>query len=212
MREATGPAHARWLALPPDAPRGEFFAVARAAVAEHYLAEPGNPYRESGSTSGAERWTRRKRIVDAVHASGDFMDVGCANGLLLESLIAWAHERGFTLRPHGIDFVPELVALAQQRHPAHRDSFAVANAFDWSPARRYDFVRTNLEYVPPRDRVELVRRQRRAVARGGRLIVCHYRNAGEGRGDPARVLAAAGHAVAGAADEDGIEVAWCDVA
>jgi SAM-dependent methyltransferase len=211
VRDAIGPARARWFALSPDAPRDEFFATLRAAVTEHYLAEPGNPYRESGSTSGAERWARRKRIADAVNASGDFIDVGCANGFLLECLLGWARERGFTLRPHGIDFVPELIQLAQRRHPAHRASFAVANGYDWQPPRTYDFVRTNLEYVPQRDRVELVRRQHRAVARGGRLIVCHYGNAGEAPEEPARVLVAAGYAVAGALNEDGIEVAWCDV-
>jgi SAM-dependent methyltransferase len=194
-----------------DLPREAFFAASRAAITAHYLAEPDNPYRQSGRSSGAARWEETRRcIADAVHSSGDFMDVGCANGLLLESLLGWARERGFALRPHGIDFVPELVELARRRFPAHRDSFAVDNAFFWRPSRRYDFVRTNLEYVPRADRVELVRRNLDAVAPGGRLIVCHYRNAGEPPGDPRGVAAAAGFAVSGAAEAPGVELVWID--
>jgi 2-polyprenyl-3-methyl-5-hydroxy-6-metoxy-1,4-benzoquinol methylase len=196
----------------PELPREQFFALAQRAIREHYLAEPGNPYRESGRTSGAVRWQETRRcIADAVHKSGDFLDVGCANGLLLESLIAWVGERGLTLRPHGIDFVPELVELARQRHPAHAGSFAVANAFDWRPSRSYDFVRTNLEYVPRADRVELVRRQHAFVSPGGRLIVCHYRNAGDELLDPSAVLAAAGFAAAGRREAPGVGMAWVDV-
>jgi SAM-dependent methyltransferase len=126
---------ARLRALYAAAPRDEYFAAAREAIRDYYLAEPSNPYRQSGRSSGAERWLQTRRcIARAVHRGGDFLDVGCANGLLLESLIQWTGERGFTIRPHGIDFVPELVALARQRLAPHRGSFAVANAFCRSPA------------------------------------------------------------------------------
>jgi 2-polyprenyl-3-methyl-5-hydroxy-6-metoxy-1,4-benzoquinol methylase len=195
-----------------DGARDRFFATARAAIAANYLAEPDNPYRQSGRTSGAARWEQTRRCLAlALHKSGDFMDVGCANGLLLETLIGWARERGFALRPHGIDFVPELVELARRRHPEQRASFAVANAFDWQPARTYDFVRTNLEYVPRADRAEFVRRQHAAVAPGGRLIVCHYRNSGDPPGDPRAVAIDAGFCVSGTTEAPGVEVAWVDV-
>ena len=152
------------------AAREEFFRELREATAAYYLSEPGNPYRESGRGKGAARWEETRRcIADAVHRSGDFMDVGCANGLLLETLGGWCAERGFALRPHGIDFVPELVALARARHPAHAEQFEVANAWDWRPRRRYDFVRISLEIVPPCDRAEWVRRAaaRRSRPAGG---------------------------------------------
>jgi 2-polyprenyl-3-methyl-5-hydroxy-6-metoxy-1,4-benzoquinol methylase len=195
-----------------DLARDEFFDALRTAISASYLADPLDPYRGSGRSSGPARWEETRRcLVRALHKSGDFMDVGCANGLLLETLIVWARERGFALRPHGIDFVPELVELARQRHPGHRAAFAVANAFDWVPERRYDFVRTNLEYVPRADRTELVRRQHAAVAPGGRLIVCHYRNAGDEPVHPGEVAARAGFAVAGATEAPGVEVVWIDV-
>jgi 2-polyprenyl-3-methyl-5-hydroxy-6-metoxy-1,4-benzoquinol methylase len=62
-------------------------------------------------------------LVKAIHRSGDFMDVGCANGLLLLTMILWAREEGFAIRPHGIDLVPELVEIARRRFPECRDCF-----------------------------------------------------------------------------------------
>jgi SAM-dependent methyltransferase len=208
----SGSARERFFALPADAPREEYFAALRAATAEHYLAEPGNPYRESGRSSGAARWEETRRCIsDAVDRDGDFMDVGCANGLLLETLIGWCREKGVEIAPYGVDFVPELVSLAQARHPAHRDSFEVANAWHWRPGRRYDFVRLGVDVVRAEDRAELVRRVfERAVAPGGRLIVCHYRNEGEAPFIVSEWLSSLGERVVGARRAPGVEIAWLD--
>lgn len=194
-----------------NAPRDVYFAAARAAIRDYYLAEPSNPYRQSGRSSGAERWLETRRcIAQAVHRDGDFLDVGCANGLLLESLIQWTGERGIVIRPHGIDFVPELVALARQRLAPHCGSFAVANAFYWQPDRQFDFVRTNLEYVQPHDWPEFLQRQYSAVANGGRLIVCHYRNADDEPIEVGALLHRLGYAVAGQAEVAGTSAVWCE--
>jgi 2-polyprenyl-3-methyl-5-hydroxy-6-metoxy-1,4-benzoquinol methylase len=201
----------RWLALSPKAPRDEYFQLTCDAVAEYYLADPDNPYRQSGRSSGAQRWEETRRcLVQAIHRNGDFMDIGCANGLLLETLISWAGETGLTLTPHGLDFVPELIDLAKRRFPQNRDNFIVANAFYWEPDRQYDYVRTNLEYVPRTDWVEFVRRQYRAVASGGRLIVCHYRNPEEPYVALTPILEAADFSVAGGVDAPGVAIVWSD--
>ena len=153
----------RWRRLPAETPREEYFDVLRNAVAEYYLADPSNPYQQSGRSTGAERWEETRRcLVKAIHRSGDFMDVGCANGLLLETLIGWARDEGFAIRPHGVDFVPGLVELARRRFPQDRESFQVSNAFYWSPSRQYDFVQTNLEYVPQSDWLAFVHHQYRS--------------------------------------------------
>jgi len=39
----------------------------------------------------------------AVDRHGDFLDAGCANGLLLETLVAWYAEKEIAIRPHGVD-------------------------------------------------------------------------------------------------------------
>jgi len=89
------------------------------------------------------------------------------------------------------------VELARNKFPDHRESFIFANAFYWAPARQYDFVRTNLEYVPQPDWIEFIHRQYAAVAPGGRLIVCYYRDAGKPHVDPGNIVEQAGYAVVG---------------
>lgn len=73
---------------------------------------------EGGSGFGREpeQWrARRSMVVEALHKDGTFLDVGCANGLLMESVRRWAAERGRVVEPHGVDFAPRLVALARRR-------------------------------------------------------------------------------------------------
>ena len=205
------PARRRFKSLSPDASRDEWFASLHDTLAELYLSEPGNVYLQNGRSSGAERWRETRRcIADAVHRDGDFLDVGCANGLLLESLIRWCGERGITLRPHGIDFIAVLIDLARERHPEHAASFEVANMWYWRPTRRYDFVRTNLEYVREPDWPEFVARHLPALAPGGRLIVCHYHSDRAPGRDAAALLASLGYEVVGCSSAPGVALAWID--
>lgn len=51
-------------------------------------------------------------IVEAIDRSGAFLDVGCANGLLMESVAPWSR---FAIEPYGVDFAPGLVELARSR-------------------------------------------------------------------------------------------------
>ena len=136
-----------------SAARKAYFKEGERITREYYLADPSNPYRQSGKTGGAEHWeVTRRCIAEAVNADGDYLDLGCANGLLLESLVGWCSERGYTITPHGVDFIPELVELARQRLPAYADNFHVANAYYWVPPRRYRFVQLLLgTTVPPAD-------------------------------------------------------------
>ena len=70
--------------------RDDFFAGNRRQLASLYLADPSNPYQQWGRSSGADRWEETRRcIADAVNRDGSFLDVGCANGLLLETLEQW---------------------------------------------------------------------------------------------------------------------------
>lgn len=190
--------------------RDEFFANSQRELAELYLADPSNPYQQSGRSSGAARWHEtRSFIADAVDRDGSFLDVGCANGLLLETLALWLTDQGLTIEPFGLDFIPELVDLARERIPHGR--FWVHNAWSWVPPRSFDYVRTNLEYVPVADRSEFVERQRGWVAGGGRLILCHYRDRGTEQIDAAEFLETHGYGVVGAAAADGVSVAWTDL-
>jgi len=135
-----------------------------------------DPIRQSGFGGGAERWrSERSPILEAVDSDGDFLDVGCANGYLLECLVEWARERGVALIPYGLDQGAQLISLARQRLHRFADHFFVGNAWDWEPPRRFRYVYTLCDCAPEGFREEYLRRlMRRAVAPGGRLIVGAY--------------------------------------
>jgi SAM-dependent methyltransferase len=139
---------------------------------EHYLASD-DPRRQSGFGGDEERWEAARRpIVEAIHRPGSFLDVGCANGYLLESLVRWSP---YPIEPYGLDFSARLVELARARLPQWADRLFVGDALAWEPPRRFDFVRTELMYAPQERRRELVGQLlARVVAPGGRLIVCGY--------------------------------------
>jgi hypothetical protein len=146
-----------------------------AIVVPAYLAGE-DPAAQSGSGSGVAGWAyRRGLIADALDRDGSFLDVGCASGYLVETLAGWCRERGHAIEPYGLDIAPELAELACRRLPHWADRIFVGNAIDWVPPRRFDFVRTGLEYVPPPRQRDLVERLLRDVAApGGRLIIGVY--------------------------------------
>ncbi len=121
-----------------------------------YLAG-ANARAQSGHSGDDVQWENARRLVlDAVDVDGSFLDVGCASGHLMECVQAWAAEDGIALEPWGLDISPELVALARQRLPQWEHRIFAGNALDWVPTVRFDFVRTNLDYVPERRQAELV--------------------------------------------------------
>ena len=196
------------------AARDAYFREGERITREYYLADPTNPYRQSGKTGGARHWEITRRcIAEAVNADGDYLDLGCANGLLLDSLVGWCANRGYAITPHGVDFILELVELAQQRLPEYAANFHVANAFTWQPPRRYRFVQLLLQTtVPPADQRDFVSRVlHEIVAAPGRLIVSVY-----GLGNSAtpqvavKILEGLGFEAVGATACVSASVAWID--
>ena len=93
-------------------------------------------------------------------------------------MVRWCAAKGIRIEPYGLDIVPELAALARSRLARWAERIFVGNALTWTPPLHFDFVRTNLVYVPPRRRRDLVERlMRDIVAEDGRLIVGVYGNA-----------------------------------
>lgn len=127
----------------------------------------------SGHSGTPEEWEQsRGLIMEAVERSGTFLDIGCANGLLMASVARWSKDRGLAIEPYGVEISPRLADLARTRYPQWRERIWAANADDWAPPQRFDMVRTGLDYVPPSDREAFVQHLfDRVVAPGGRLIV-----------------------------------------
>lgn len=123
----------------------------------------------SGHSGSPDEWEYSRGIVaEAIPASAaTFLDVGCANGLLMESVHRWTG-----LEPYGLEIAPELAELARRRYPQWASRIHLGNAIRWEPPRRFDVVRTSLEYVPPPRRKELVELLLAdAVAPHGRLVI-----------------------------------------
>jgi len=147
----------------------DFYERMRELEAKYLASE--EPWRQSGFSGPEERWVAlRKPVADCIDRSGSFLDIGCANGYLLECILRWTR---FAIDPYGIDLSARLVALAQRRLPAAH--FTVANAATYRPSRRFDFVRTELCYVPATDEAAYLRHLlTNVVAPTGTLLVCNY--------------------------------------
>ena len=137
------------------------------------------PWKQSGMLGPAERWfSLRKPVADCVDRSGSFLDIGCANGYLLECVMQWVGEKGLSIVPYGLDLSQRLVELAKERLPQYKDNFFVGNAFTWLPPRRFDFVRTELVYVPAEYEQQYIGFiLDNHLNQGGKLLVANY---GEG--------------------------------
>jgi hypothetical protein len=142
------------------------------ALARAYMRE-SDPRWQSGFDGDAALWREaRELILRAVPRDGSLLDVGCANGHLLECLARWASERGRRLSLYGLELNPGLAAAARDRLPAMSDRIFVGNVSDWQPPRRFTYVRTGLEYVPPGRESALVARLLGDVVEDeGRLII-----------------------------------------
>ena len=150
----------------------EWYARVEALVADAYLASD-DPRAQSGK-SGDEvdwRWSR-ELVLDACSGAAAVLDVGCANGYLMESLERWGRKRGMAISVFGLDISPRLAAVARARLPQWADRIAIGNVMTWSPPRRFDVVHTGLDYVPPARQRDLVERILRVfLVPAGRMVL-----------------------------------------
>lgn len=137
------------------------------------------PQEGSGFSGDAAAWRQgRHHITEGIGAGGSFLDVGCANGLLMESVTAWCAERGVRIEPYGIDIAGGLVELARRRLPQWAERIWKGNAIDWLPPAglRFDYVHVLIDCVPAARRADLVRHHLASTVRpgSGRLLVSDY--------------------------------------
>ncbi len=114
-------------------------------------------------------------MADCIEESGTFLDIGCANGYLLECLMKWVGERGLSIVPYGLDLSGKLVELAKKRLPDYKDILFVGNAWDWEIPMRFKYVRTELLYVPEHlQKVYVQRIIDEYLEDSGKLLVAGY--------------------------------------
>jgi hypothetical protein len=150
-----------------------------------YLASD-EPWKQSGFSGPEERWEKcRRPIAEVIKKSGTLLDIGCANGYLLECVMRWKQEDGINITPYGLDIGEKLVGLAKERLPEFAANMFAGNANDWCPPVRFDYVRTELVYVPEYSRRRYIERLRSDfLAADGALIICEYRSSKDNHNAP----------------------------
>jgi hypothetical protein len=138
-----------------------------------YLAA-NDPYAQAGHSGDENTWeASRGFIANALHRGGAFLDAGCANGILMESVHRWGKGKRLAVEPYGVDIVPEFVERARSRLPRWAERIHVGNIRSWRPTgMRFEFVMIRPEYAPAARRADLVRHVMDHVLRpDSRLIV-----------------------------------------
>ncbi len=160
-----------------------------------------DPILQSGFGGGPDRWrAERSPLLDGVNGDGELLDLGCANGFLLESVVEWARERGISLKPYGVDLNALLIQEAIRRFPGSEHHFWVANAWRWLPPRRFRWVYAIWDLVPIEMMPTLARQLlQNAVRDDGAVIFGAYgsKSADTPPVDIARALIAGGLPVSG---------------
>ncbi|HVB20705.1 MAG TPA: class I SAM-dependent methyltransferase [Ktedonobacteraceae bacterium] len=158
----------------------QWFDANKTLLETAYLAGQ-QPWQQSGvglhtQRTAADWETLRRPIADCVDRSGSFLDIGCANGYLLECLLLWVNECGLIIDPYGLDLSEKLVELAKKRLPHFAHHLYVGNAWTWIPPQTFDYVRTELVYVPPELHQQFVSLLlERYLNPRGRLLIAEYR-------------------------------------
>ena len=108
------------------------------------------------------------------------MDVGCANGHLIESLDTWMRHTGVSVEFYGLEMSEQLHRLALSRLPAFRARLFLGNALYWRPPFTFDYVYTMvLPDIPRELRKEfLTNLWESYVKPGGRLILGPWNDGG----------------------------------
>ena len=161
----------------PESELQPWFDEYRSLLENSYLPAQ-TPWQQSGKSGPFEEWVRlRIPICECIEASGTFLDIGCANGFLLDCLSAWTSQKGIALEPFGLDYSAKLADLARQRLKHFANHIYVGNAWHWQPPRKFDYVRTELCYVPMNlAKAYITRLLDEFLVDSGRLLVAQYRS------------------------------------
>ena len=115
-------------------------------------------------------------IVEAIYKNGTFLDVGCANGHLMEMVHKWTAAVGFELQVYGVDISEGLLELARSRLPQWHDRFFLGNSFYWKPEQKFDYIHIGgLGQVPEDDEhIFFEHLMENYLVDGGRMILGPY--------------------------------------
>jgi hypothetical protein len=156
----------------------EFYADNQRTLEPAYL-RGTTPRQASGFGGDAREWEQaRRHITEGIAGAGTFLDAGCANGLLMESVAAWCAERGLAIEALRCRHI----ACAGRTRPAPAApvgrSHLGRQRRNWRPpgGMRFDYVHILLDCVPRARRADLARHHLAHTVRPGtgRLLISDY--------------------------------------
>ena len=157
----------------------EYYERIRVLLEDAYVSadERGDVFGGSGSSGEMTNWEGKRRVIAlAFDRAGNWLDVGCANGLLMETLTAWVAESGHSVEPYGLEFSQRIAERARKRLPHWATRIWTGNVMKFEPPIRFDYATVLTDVVPIQSRGALLRRIARLYLKpGGRLILSCYR-------------------------------------
>lgn len=188
--------------------------------------ERGDVCGGSGSSGDLAYWAKRRRIIaQAFDRDGAWLDVGCANGLLMDTLRQWTAEKGLAIEPYGLELSARIAERARLRFPQWADRIWTGNVMTFAPPIQFEYVTALTDCVPPERCSAMLQRIAALYLKpGGRAILSSYGPGGfnvrhkAAADDPRQHFEAIGLAVTGQSQlgdpESGrvkIRIAWADV-
>src|SRR5579863_6715280 len=118
----------------------EYYERIRALLEDYYVSadERGDVFGGSG-TKGEDMgsWEAKRRVIAcAFDRAGIWLDVGCANGLLMETLAAWVAESGHRVEPYGLELSNRIAERARRRLPRWAARIWTGNVMKFEPPIR----------------------------------------------------------------------------
>ena len=160
-----------------EAQQQQWFASLKQELEDAYL-QHDEPWKQSGFAGPEERWVAcRKPIADCIEKSGSFLDIGCANGYLLECILKWTAARNINIIPYGLDLSEKLTELARQRLSQYKQNIFTGNGWTWKNPVKFDYVRTEIGYVPEKLQMQYIERIINTYLKhNGNLLLTEYRS------------------------------------
>lgn len=154
-----------------------YYTESRSLLEDAYVADEREDVAGgSGSSSGLANWEPKRRLIaDAFDHAGTWLDVGCANGLLMHTLTQWTEAKGVHIEPYGLDLSARIAHRARLRYPQWANRIWTGNVMMWAPPFRFDYVTLLPEYVPANRFAGMIDKVSRTFLNpGGRLVVSSY--------------------------------------
>lgn len=116
-----------------------------------YVRAGAGPGGSGASSQSAGDWrSKRQHLAIPMDFSGDWLDIGCANGHLLATLPAWARERGLRIEPFGLELLPRVAELVRSLQPALAERIWTGSVMLWLPQQRFRYVTYTNRGATPR--------------------------------------------------------------